>query len=251
METRDPVRLKHLIENVHTRAADDNVVARLAAAVEVAADLEAVADDLVDHFVANARTHGCSWSDIGGALGVSKQAAQQRFVTFDLGELSCREVERALTPRATRVLRQAHKEARRMGVRHVDTEQILLGLLRNPRVLARKILDLIGIDPVAVEHEVARLCVSKPPAPDPTSGTLTPAAVAVLQRALRQAEGLGHNYIGTEHLLLGLLAERGLAREALEALGGDYRTARSVALELLAGPEVVVQRGSLKARLRR
>ena len=247
----DTVPLNHLIENVYNRAPGDSVVARLAAAVEVAADLDAVADDLVDHFVAEARAEGCSWSDIGAALGVSKQAAQQRFVTFDLGALSCREVERALTPRAGRALRQAHKEGRRMGVRHVDTEQILLGLLRDPRVLAVKILDGIGIDPVAVEREVARLCASKPPVPKATSGTLTPTAVAALQRALREAEGLGHNYVGTEHLLLGLLAERGLAQDSLVALGGDYRAARSVALDLLTGPEVVVQRRRLRARLHR
>lgn len=246
-----PVPLNHLCENVYARAPDDSAVARLAAAVEVAADLDALADDLVDHFVAEARTQGCSWSDIGVALGVSKQAAQQRFVTFDLGAASCHEVERALTPRAGRALRQAHKEARRMGVRHVDTEQILLGLLRDPRVLAVKILDLIGIAPVAVEREVARLCVTKPPVPQPASGTLTPTAVAALQRSLREAEGLGHNYIGTEHLLLGLLAARGLARDSLVALGADYRTTRSVALDLLAGPEVGVHRRRLRARLHR
>lgn len=244
------VPLNHLIENVYTRAPDNSVVARLAAAVEVAADLDTVADDLVDHFVAEARTAGCSWSDIGAALGVSKQAAQQRFVTFDLAA-SCREVERALTPRAGRALRQAHKEARRMGVRHVDTEQILLGLLRDPRVLGVKILNRIGVAPVAVEREVARLCVSKPPVPHLTSATLTPTAVASLQRALREAEGLGHNYIGTEHLLLGLLAGPGLARDCVLALGGDYRTARTAALDLLAGPEVVVQRRRLRARLQR
>lgn len=246
----ESVDLKHLIEEVHAHAADD-AVTRLGAAVEVAASLDAVADHLVDHFVGEARTQGCSWSEIGAALGVSKQAAQQRFVPFDLGELSCHELDRALTPRAARALRQAHKEARRMRVRHVDTEQILLGLLRDPRALALKILDRMGIDRAAVEREVARLCVSKPPVPHPTVGTLTPAAVDALQRALREADGLHHNYVGTEHLLLGLLAERGLAQDAVFALGGDYRAARNVALDLLAGPELVVQRRGLKARLHR
>lgn len=247
----ESVRLKRLVEEVHAHGADEGAVTRVAAAVELAASLDVVADHLVDHFVGEARTQGCSWSEIGAALGVSKQAAQQRFVTFGLGEVSCREVERALTPRAGRALRQAHKEARRMRVRHVDTEQILLGLIRDPRVLALRILDRMGIDSAEVEREVVRLCASKLPPLQPASGTLTPAAVAALLRALREAEGLHHDYVGTEHLLLGLLAERGLAQDALLALGGDYPAARDVALDLLAGTELVVQRRGLKARLHR
>ncbi len=84
-----------------------------------------------------------------------------------------------------------------------------------------------------------------------TGGTLTPASVTALQRALAESEALGHNYIGTEHVLMGLLAEKGVARDGLLALGADYLTVRTKLLEFLAGPEVVVGSRSLKARLRR
>lgn len=245
------VRVEDLTEEVTRRARNGSALAHLSTAVELAADLTAVADELVDHFVADARKQGCSWADVGRQLGVSKQGAQQRFVSFDLSAVSCREVEGALTPRARRAVRQAHKEARRMGTRDVDTEHILLGLLRDPRALAVKILHRMGIDPGDVEREVARQCTLERAVQQPTAGTLVPAAVAALQRALVEAEGLGHNYVGTEHLLLGLMSGPGMACDAVNGVGGDYTTARRKALELLDGPDVVIERRRLRARMRR
>lgn len=242
-------RVEDLIQEVSRRAGNGSALAHLSTAVELAADLTAAADELVDHFVADARKQGCSWADIGRELGVSKQGAQQRFVSFDLSAASCREVEGVLTPRARRALRQAHKEARRMRVRYVDTEHILVGLLRDPRALAVKVLHRMGIDPGDVEREVARQLTSKQAMHQPSAGTLVPAAVGALQRALVEAEGLGHNYVGTEHLLLGLMSGPGTACNAVNGVGGDYTTARQKALELLNGADVVIERRRLRARM--
>ncbi len=251
MTIQPEIRLADLLEEVTDRARDDTSLSRLSTALEVAGDLAAVADDLVEHFVAEARKAGCSWTQIGTALGVSKQAAQQRFVPFNLSGTSCREIERRLAPRAGRAIRQAHKEARRMGVRYVDTEQILLGLFRDPRALAIRTLEEIDIHTADVEREVTRRFARKPDGALPTSGTLMSTAVTALQRALAESEALVHNYIGTEHLLLGLLAEDGIARDVLVGLGADYASVREKLVEFLAGPEVVVGRRTLRARLHR
>lgn len=244
-------RLADLVQQVTEQARDDAPLVRLSTAVEVASDLAAVADDLVEHFVAQARDAGCSWTQIGSAFGVSKQAAQQRFLPFNLSAIGCREIERRLTPRAGRAIRQAHKEARRMRVRSVDTEQLLLGLLRDSHGLASKTIEEVGVHAADVEREVERRFATKPDGALQTSGTLTSTAVTALQRAVAESEALAHNYVGTEHLLLGLVAEHGIARDALASLGTDYATVRDKLVEFLAGPEVVVGRRTLRARLQR
>lgn len=83
----------------------------------------------------------------------------------------------------------------------------------------------------------------------PGSGML-PGAARAVQRAVAEAAELGHEYVGTEHLLLGLLAEPGAARDVITAFGGDYSAARNSALELLNGPHVGMRRGRARASLR-
>jgi hypothetical protein len=124
------------------------------------------------------------------------------------------------TDRARRVMRQADEEARRLQHKHVGTEHVLLGLLKEGSGDAANVLSALG-----VEYRVVRLEVEKtvPSAPEAvTMGKLpqTPRAKAVIEYAIKWARDLDHQYVGTEHLLLGLLREQeGVAAQVLRNLG--------------------------------
>lgn len=223
-------------------------LAQLRRAVEVAGDVATTTDDLVDHFVAGARRDGCSWADIGAILGVSRQGAQQRFGGPAGSGRECEHAEVPLTPRARRGLRQAAGEARRLGLSEVDTPHLLLALLRDPRGLAMKSLISMEVVPGEVEARLdmrpnASTCPGAPP-------RLSAGTLAVLRRASEEARGLGHKYVGTEHLLLGLFNEPGPARDVLMALGGTYEKARQYVLAVLEAPIPDVRRGRLKVARR-
>ncbi len=214
---------------------------RVRAAVEVSEEIGFVADELVDHFIRDARKAGHSWSEIGNELGISKQAAQQRIVAPDLSGFACAEIERPMTPRLRRAMKSAHREARRMGVDYVDTEQILLGLLRDKKVLAGVALEEAGISPDRVREEIDRRFA--PGAGRATNGTLTNRAATALQLALEESRRLGHDYLGTEHVLLGLLGLRdGLAHDVLVEAGATYEVVKGLLLRMLHGPAVSVSR---------
>ena len=128
----DPIDLQGLIGWVHARSASDSELDRLQAAVDVAATVAGIQDALVDHFVSRAREAGCSWTEIGARLGVTKQAAQQRFVRkwwparvkpFGRGPFT------RFTPPARRVVVEAQRNARELGHNYIGTEHLLLGLL--------------------------------------------------------------------------------------------------------------------------
>src|SRR3954469_20336596 len=128
------VRLDDLIEGikkVHTDALD-----QLSDAVLAADHLGEVADHLIGHFVDQARRSGASWTDIGHSMGVSKQAAQKRFVSKgggDTAELDPSQGFSRFTPRARDVTVQAHNEARAAGNPEVLPQHLVLGLLPDPR----------------------------------------------------------------------------------------------------------------------
>jgi Clp amino terminal domain, pathogenicity island component len=152
-------------------------------------------DQLVDHYVQAARAQGASWSQIGDALGVSKQAAQQRRAdpTFE-----------RFTARARHVLVLAHDRARTLKHDHVGTGHLLLGILGEPEGIGAKVIATLAGSLETVSEAVhARLPAgeAKPSGQTPTS----PEAKAALTETLDVALGMGHNYIGTEHLLLGIL----------------------------------------------
>ncbi|MDQ4025985.1 MAG: ATP-dependent Clp protease ATP-binding subunit [Actinomycetota bacterium] len=210
-------------------------IGRLRSAVERAEELAWLADALVDHFIAVARREGRSWSEIGEALGVSKQAAQQRLTVPDLSSFDCDEIERPMTPRARRAVKIAHKEARRLGIDYVDTEHILLGLLHEKKGLAGLALEEAGMSTDEVRHQINRRFV--PATGRRSNGTLTARAAEGLQRSLEESRRLGHNYLGTEHLLLGLLKlDQGLAYEVLTEGGATYEAVERILLRKLKAP---------------
>ena len=139
------------------------------------------------------------------------------------------------TDRARRAVHLAQEEARLLRHNYVGTEHLLLGLLYEGEGVAATALDSLGISLEAVRAQVEEIIGRGPTTP---TGHIpfTPRAKKVLELSLRQALQLGHNYIGTEHLLLGLLREgEGVAAQALARLGADHARVREGVLELLTG----------------
>jgi ATP-dependent Clp protease ATP-binding subunit ClpA len=134
---------------------------------------------------------------------------------------SCGVFER-FTDRARRVLVLAQEEARLLGHPMLGSEHILLGLVAEEGGVASTVLSQAGVDLVRAREEVDRLVGGLGRADPGSSPPFTPRAKKALEHALRAALSLGHSFIGTEHLLLGVLDEEDtMARRALHALGAD------------------------------
>src|SRR6266513_154098 len=139
------------------------------------------------------------------------------------------------TDRARRVLVLAQEEARLLNHNFIGTEHILLGLIHEGEGVAAKALESLGISLEAVREKVEETIG---PAGSSTTGSppFTPRAKKVLELSLREALQLGHNYIGTEHMLLGLVREgEGLAAQVLQNLGADLSRVRQQVIQLLSG----------------
>ena len=145
------------------------------------------------------------------------------------------------TERARKVVVLAQEEARSFEHGHIGTEHILLGLLRVEEGLAARALTTLGITLDAVREKVAQLVGNGDEAPHGQI-PFTPRAKKVLELSLREALAVGHNYIGTEHILLGLVRENdGVAARILLELGADSQRVRDEVLGALgelgsAGP---------------
>ncbi|WP_328535450.1 Clp protease N-terminal domain-containing protein [Streptomyces sp. NBC_00344] len=201
----NPVRLDDLIaaiKNVHTDALE-----QLTDAVMAADHLGDVADHLIGHFVDQARRSGASWTDIGRSMGVTRQAAQKRFVPkapADGGPLDPAQGFGRFTPRARNVVVAAQNEAREAGNDEIGPVHLALGLLTEPNALAAKAMLAQG---VRLDAARAAMAGGLPPAADqlPDLIPYDTAARKALELTFREALRLGHNYIGTEHILLALL----------------------------------------------
>jgi hypothetical protein len=226
------VRLDDLIEaitKVHPDALD-----QLSDAVIAADHLGDVADHLIGHFVDQARRSGASWTDIGRSMGVSKQAAQKRFVPKggDAPDLDPSQGFGRFTVPARNVVMAAQNEARAAGNDEIRPEHLVLGLLSQPDALAARSILAQG---VALETVRQTATATLPPATDQVSELIPfdPQARKALELTFRQALRLGHNYIGTEHILLALLElEDGTG--VLADLGVDKATAEASITSALA-----------------
>jgi ATP-dependent Clp protease ATP-binding subunit ClpC len=139
------------------------------------------------------------------------------------------------TDRARRVVVLAQEEARMLNHNYIGTEHILLGLIHEGEGVAAKALESLGISLEAVRQQVEEIIGQGQQAP---SGHIpfTPRAKTVLELSLREALQLGHNYIGTEHILLGLIREgEGVAAQVLVKLGADLNRVRQQVIQLLSG----------------
>jgi hypothetical protein len=219
----NPVRLDDLIEaikKVHSDALD-----QLSDAVIAADHLGDVADHLIGHFVDQARRSGASWTDIGRSMGVTKQAAQKRFVPKGPSEPSDLDPSQGFsrfTERAKNVVMAAQNEARAADNNEVHPEHLVLGLLSEPEALAARSIVTQGVPLESVRQTVTP---TLPPAADQVPALIPydSRAKKALELTFREALRMGHNYIGTEHILLALLElENGTG--VLTGLGLDKAT---------------------------
>ena len=142
--------LQELIDGVRADTPGEDALVQLSQASKTVADLEQTSDALLGHFVDQCRRSGRSWSEISGALGVSKQAAHKRF------SLDVPNFER-FTDRARNVLAQSEEEAQRLGHGFVGTEHLLLALFDSSDGLAAQLLDETGITRSMVETQILAL----------------------------------------------------------------------------------------------
>jgi hypothetical protein len=207
--------LDELIDAVYDRTTtNDTELDRVAKARSQAEELWELADTLVGHFVTSARRAGASWAQILAAGNVTHRAPHWP--------------KRDRT--AERALMHAGHEAQRLGHHHIRTDHLLLGVTRESRATATRVLASLG-----VTSEALRIRIEAPThaesrnEPDsrarPSSLPLTPLARRVLHEgASREAQKLGHQHIGTQHMILALAAEpEGLARAVLGEVGIAYQ----------------------------
>lgn len=248
------IRLDDLIAAIK-RAHPDNPLDQLGDAMLTADHLGDIADHLIGHFVDQARRSGASWTDIGTQMGVSKQAAQKRFVPKAPDDLSAVTMNPSegfsrFTSRARAAVVASQKAADLAGSAQIGTPHLIVGILVDPGGLACSVLVDLGfsldeLGELAI-HAIPRTDrpvsrADEVPASDPTDlslgalragGTASQALIPfdanakkALELTFREALRLGHNYVGTEHMVLalleqengaGLLAEQGLTKQAFE-----------------------------------
>ncbi|MFF8607451.1 Clp protease N-terminal domain-containing protein [Streptomyces sp. NPDC015346] len=220
-----PIRLDDLIQaikKVHTDALD-----QLSDAVIAADHLGDLADHLIGHFVDQARRSGASWTDIGKSMGVTRQAAQKRFVPKapDTEKMDPNAGFSRFTPRARSVVMAAHNEAAAAGNAEMVPGHLALGLLAEPDGLAARWIASQDVSPERLREAVTATLPSSV-AEVPSLIPYDAAAKKVLELTFREALRLGHNYVGTEHVLLALL-EYEDGQGVLSGLGLDKARAES------------------------
>jgi hypothetical protein len=232
-----PIALDSLIGYINALHPEGGALDRLSEAVSVSARLEDQADSLIGHFVDQARRSGASWSEIGASMGVSKQAAEKRFVprwadtSLESGRLFSR-----FTPRARNTVLAAHATARAEGKDAIDVRHLVIGLLSEPQAIAALVIHEAGITDEQLEDALGATEVTPAvaPAPDPGRLTFTAEAGTVMETTLRVALSLAHNYIGTEHVLLAILDGESSEAQMLRGLGLTAEAARTKVLARLA-----------------
>jgi hypothetical protein len=202
-QIKPPVRLDDLIAAITSNEHD--ALSRLTQAVLLADHLGDLSDHLIGHFVDQARRSGASWTDIGRSMGVSKQAAQKRFVTKDEPDPS--QGFKRFTAPARSVVVASMNQAKESRHTEIHPEHLALGLLDGPPGTALQALAAQGVDP----DTARRTLTAALPAPDggetPTLIPFDARSRKALELTFREALRLGHEWVGTGHVLLALLEE--------------------------------------------
>ena len=240
--TEFPVPLDNLISYVKALHPGGGPLENVTDAFAVSARLDEQSDALIGYFVDQARKSGVSWRQIGAAMGVSKQAAQKRFVpgkAADLMTVSADPFSR-FTPRAARVLTAAGLLATGLGEPAIGPAHLAVALLSEPEGIAAKVIATAGITGERLSAALGTGQAPRAVDADPAALVELPfddGTKLALKGTLRSALRLGHNYIGTEHLLLGLLLVGGTVTEAFAALGLSLQRAE----ELIAAEIATLQ----------
>jgi hypothetical protein len=216
-----PVRLDDLIDAI--RQASPDVLEQLSSAVLTADHLGDLSDHLIGHFVDQARRSGASWTQIGQSMGVTKQAAQKRFVP-KAPDLDASHGFSRFSPQARNVVVTAQNEARAASNAEIQTVHLILGLLAEPAASAAASIAAQG---VSLEEARRAVSATLPPAAEqmPALVPFDGQAKKALELTFREALRLGQESVGTEHILLalleledgtGLLSSLGLTKSATE-----------------------------------
>lgn len=210
------ITLDELISQIEAESSEP--LERLGHASDVATRLGAVSDHLLGHFVDQARRSGASWAAIGSGLGVTRQAAQKRFVVGDTPM-------DAFTNRAAVVVLKAQNAARDHGHAEVTGLHLILGLLAEWPGIAGQALSAVGVDRDALDAAVRSALPTDGDRLTADHRDFSTGLRKALELAVRESLRLGHGYVGTEHLLLGLLtSDDQPAVGVLAALGATSET---------------------------
>jgi hypothetical protein len=225
------VSLADLIARLDEELPDASALARISEAHLRAQTLSDLGDQLVGHYVGQAKQAGSSWSEIGDAIGVSKQAVQQRHAP-------------AAFERFTDLSRHSIVLAQETARTHkhdlIGSEHILLGLLGEPRGLAYEVLLAKTGSEQGLRHAIEE---AMPPAGKKAPRghiAFRPESKEAIEQARRASAELGHDWVGTEHMLLGLIrAEESRAAQILRTLGftsdGLHETVKTEVTNRFAG----------------
>jgi len=222
--TEFPVPLDNLIAYVKALHPDGDPLENVSDAFAVSTQMDEQADALIGYFVDQARKSGASWSQIGSAMGVSKQAAQKRFVPTKAADLMRGRDKpfSRFTARAARTLAAAGRLATAEGAPAIGVAHLAAALPSELQGVAANTIAAAGITPDQVYAALGTGPAESGPDVDPETLLelfFDEDTKQALKGTLRWALRYGHNYIGTEHLLLGLLFMGGPVTDAFTALG--------------------------------
>lgn len=220
-------QFEDVVARIEARARSEAALDRLAVAVDESQRLAELADRILGHYVRLARSQEASWTQIGNALGSSKQAAQQRFPEPSVG---------VQTPSAYAALVTAEAEALSLGHNYIGTEHILLALARTEEATAAQILRRHGVTAEAIERQTMAVigggsgsCHAPPP--------WTPRARKAAKLAGKHARRMGCRKIQSGHLLLAIMDQRGVAGKILDRLQVDGNRIREDVARSVPSPE--------------
>jgi len=250
LDSVDGLPLDQAIRWAERRAGASDPVVQLTAAVGLADELRDVSEELVGHYVARAREADCSWAAIGGALGVSRQAVQQRFTPPAVRAAPWPE---HFAPDAQSAMGAAADEMRGFRHNYLGTEHVLLALVRQES-LAATALRRLGLSENAVREAIEEI-IGYGETPTSACHGIAPRVKRSLELARREARNARHGQARTEHLLLAIAASGGVATQILQRHGIDETALRDELARLLPdAPEVAAalrQGPRRRPRLRR
>jgi hypothetical protein len=230
-----PPTFAELRELVLRDADSDEALAQLATASSVVNQLSETGDAVLGHFVDQARGSGRCWVEISNVLGVTKQAVHKRFSASRSAE---RRWRRHYTERARRAVDASSDVARGFQHDHIGTEHLLLALFGDPESVAAKVLAALGTDREAVTAAILQHAPRGARQGDLREAATLPMTqreTDTLSRAVDEARELGHDYVGTEHLLLALYGDpESVAAAVLAELGPSAASAKAGVIEALA-----------------
>ncbi|MGV9712012.1 Clp protease N-terminal domain-containing protein [Gordonia sp. NPDC003424] len=227
------VRIDDLIDGI--RKVHSDPLEQLSDAVVAGEHLGDLADALIGHFVDQARRAGASWTAIGSSMGVSKQAAQKRFV----GQAPAAPAESAsnpfarFTPRARNAVVTAHNLAVADAFEYVTPALLARGVLGEDKSFGVSVLRSCGADIDVVAQQLSQVADDRRRIAPAAMVPYDDAAKTVLEQTVQSAVRLGHNYVGTEHLLIALFADVEVG-EILTGAGVDAESFESAVTDQLS-----------------